>query len=439
MSIPTFNKFKSTTVYGAFNNLDYEDNTVQASSNIQRNLTVGGDIVVATGNIKGKKLFYNNVDIASTYVTNTTLTSYASLFQPQFKGNIDITVIDPILNPYTFSIANGAGNINMTTYNNGSYTIKINASNLQLSKNNGTNYYDILTTNTGALKSGATFTGNVSGLTAITTDNSTKFATTAFVKDQNYITSSALSPCALLTGATFTGDVSIPNKLSVRQTSPTSPAVLEFATDTGDPSAYIYASFISNVFRFDILPSCSNGFEWSLSGDSLMQLDTNGNLSINGSLSSSITTLRNPLPSPSPRVMLVSTGRYETEVAGLTNDTITQNDISIISIGLIGGTQSITPLQFTNIRYIPNGTSTGQNTNIIVIAPFYGTVLTAPVVFVNANVYDTNGAPVRGYITLRQNHDSNPKPYSIVFVSYTTLNYNSTYTMDPFQFTYMYN
>jgi len=121
MTTPTFNKFKSTTIYGAFNNADYEDNSVQSSANIQRNLTVGGDIVVATGNIKGKKLYYNNVDIATTYATNTTLTSYASLFQPQFKGNIDLTVIDPILNPYTFSIANGAGNINMTTYNNGSY------------------------------------------------------------------------------------------------------------------------------------------------------------------------------------------------------------------------------------------------------------------------------------------------------------------------------
>ena len=54
MTTPTFNKFKSTTIYGAFNNADYEDNSIQASANIQRNLTVGGDIVVATGNIKGK-------------------------------------------------------------------------------------------------------------------------------------------------------------------------------------------------------------------------------------------------------------------------------------------------------------------------------------------------------------------------------------------------
>jgi hypothetical protein len=44
-----------------------------------------------------------------------------------------------------------------------------------------------------ALLSGATFTGNVYGLTAITTDNSTLLATTAFVRAQNYLTSASLS------------------------------------------------------------------------------------------------------------------------------------------------------------------------------------------------------------------------------------------------------
>jgi len=64
---PTFNKFKSTTIYGAFNNLDYEDNTVQASSNIQRNLTVGGDLS-CNGIIYGNKLYYNGVDISSKFL-----------------------------------------------------------------------------------------------------------------------------------------------------------------------------------------------------------------------------------------------------------------------------------------------------------------------------------------------------------------------------------
>ena len=66
-TIPTFNKFKSTTIYGAFNNLDYEDNTIQASSNIQRNLTVGGDLS-CNGIINGNKLYYNGMDISSNFL-----------------------------------------------------------------------------------------------------------------------------------------------------------------------------------------------------------------------------------------------------------------------------------------------------------------------------------------------------------------------------------
>ena len=63
MTTPTFNKFKSTTIYKTFNNLNYKNNTVQASSNIQRNLTVGGDLS-CNGIINGNKLYYNGVDIA---------------------------------------------------------------------------------------------------------------------------------------------------------------------------------------------------------------------------------------------------------------------------------------------------------------------------------------------------------------------------------------
>ena len=48
-----FNKFKSTTIYGAFNNIDYLDNTVQASAFFQRALTCSGDIT-CSGIIYGK-------------------------------------------------------------------------------------------------------------------------------------------------------------------------------------------------------------------------------------------------------------------------------------------------------------------------------------------------------------------------------------------------
>ena len=44
----TFNKFKSTTIYGNFNNIDYLDNSIQASGNFQRNLNVGGNLNLGT-------------------------------------------------------------------------------------------------------------------------------------------------------------------------------------------------------------------------------------------------------------------------------------------------------------------------------------------------------------------------------------------------------
>ena len=80
MTTPTFNKFKSTTVYGVFNNLDYVDNTVQASSNIQRNLTVGGDLS-CNGIIYGNKLYYNGVDISTNFL------------QKDISGNVSISGI----------------------------------------------------------------------------------------------------------------------------------------------------------------------------------------------------------------------------------------------------------------------------------------------------------------------------------------------------------
>jgi hypothetical protein len=51
------------------------------------------------------------------------------------------------------------------------------------------------------------FTGNPRSVTPSLSDDDTSIATTAFVKGQNYLTSSALSGYALLSGATFSGKV----------------------------------------------------------------------------------------------------------------------------------------------------------------------------------------------------------------------------------------
>ena len=40
----TYNNYKSTTIRGAFNNLDYPDSSILAGVNFQRDLNVGGDL-----------------------------------------------------------------------------------------------------------------------------------------------------------------------------------------------------------------------------------------------------------------------------------------------------------------------------------------------------------------------------------------------------------
>ena len=44
----TFNKFKSTTIYGNFYNSDYPDNSILSNGQFDRNLTVKGNIIIGT-------------------------------------------------------------------------------------------------------------------------------------------------------------------------------------------------------------------------------------------------------------------------------------------------------------------------------------------------------------------------------------------------------
>lgn len=262
MTTPTFNKFKSTTIYGNFNNVDYPDNSVLASAYFQRNLTISGDLT-CSGIIYGKKLFYDNVDISSTFVSNLTLSATLSnytlssslssyvmsggsasfnmlnLNQPAFiqfldnSGNTKALIYpSAISNVFRFSVLSGngfeweeAGTTLMQLNTSGHLTLSGatfsgNVSGLTAAPSDNSNTFattafvkaqNYATSNPDlspyALLSGAFFTGNVSGLTAVSTDNSNKLATTAFVKSQGYINNGALSPYALLGGATFTGNV----------------------------------------------------------------------------------------------------------------------------------------------------------------------------------------------------------------------------------------
>ena len=197
MSAPTFNKFKSTTIYGNFNNVDFTDSSggviTPATAYFQSDVT-------SSGIIYGKKLFYDNVDISSTFVSNLTLSSTLSNY-----------ALSSALTPYALSssLSNYALSSTLSNYALSSalsnYALSSTLSNYALSSAL-TPYALSSSLNNYALLSGATFTGALNATTQATSNNSTLVATTAFVKAQNYLTSNPdLSPYALLSGATFTG------------------------------------------------------------------------------------------------------------------------------------------------------------------------------------------------------------------------------------------
>jgi hypothetical protein len=192
MSAPTFNKFKSTTIYGNFNNVDFTDSSgaiiTPATAYFQRDLTISGNLT-SSGIIYGKKLFYDNVDISSTFVSNTALSStlinYANLGNASFYGSL--TAVTPITSDVSSKVAT-------TSFVSNKLSATL------------TSYANI---------AGATFTGPLRATTQASTDNSTLVATTADVKSQGYITSNPdLSPYAQLSGATFTGTVNCNNGLT---------------------------------------------------------------------------------------------------------------------------------------------------------------------------------------------------------------------------------
>lgn len=94
--------------------------------------------------------------------------------------------------------ATNTGALSLTTWSNTDCGIRITLNNVRI---NGT---------TSTINSACSFTSTTTPVITQSislADNSTKIATTAFVKGQNYITASALTPYALLAGPqTFTGD-----------------------------------------------------------------------------------------------------------------------------------------------------------------------------------------------------------------------------------------
>ena len=529
MTTPTFNRFKSTTIYGNFNNVDYPDNSVLASAYFQRNLTISGDLT-CSGIIYGEKLFYDNVDISSTFVSNLTLSStlsnyalssaltpyalssslsnyalssslsnYAlssSLSNYALSSSLSNYITSSALTPYALSsslnnyaLLSGATFTGTVNCNNGLTTaagkdVHISCNNtfpttnsggkqglgFFWNKSGGVGEVNLLTYGqggTGGLSiwnsnvsnvptklveffpSGSVFTTTVNGITPAVVDDSTKFATTAFVKAQNYLSTASLSSYALLSGATFTGTVNCNNGLlNISQPSSTQSPILQFLNNLGQSRALIYPSVGDSVLRFSIIPNYgTNGFEWEKTGTTLMSLDSSGNLSIRGNLTSNTSSsipLYSTITVPTTNTLDNFQGNYWTQYSVRpTNSVTTLNGVTTVNIGLqvpyAGSPPSTTQILISNTFYALGTVAnpdTSQSTQYCVISPSYGATPTNTTNFFNINMYNVNGTLIRGYGTLLKSFSTNA--YSIIFVATggVVFTVNTPYTFDPFQFTY---
>lgn len=103
MTSYNYNRFKSTSIFGKFQNSDTPDNSEQAEATFDRNIILKGDIFDASNNLIYAKLsqlsnYVLNSSLSSTlsnYITNasltTTLNNYALLNSPTFIGTPQTT------------------------------------------------------------------------------------------------------------------------------------------------------------------------------------------------------------------------------------------------------------------------------------------------------------------------------------------------------------
>jgi hypothetical protein len=143
----THNKFKSSTIHGTFQNLDYDDNSVQASATFQRNVSIGGVLIV--NDISCNK-FANYVPISSftstlsSYTLNSTLTATLSYYVA--NSTLATTLSNYVLNSSLSSTLSNyltnssASSTYQTIANMNSYLTNSSASSTYQTIANMTNY-----------------------------------------------------------------------------------------------------------------------------------------------------------------------------------------------------------------------------------------------------------------------------------------------------------
>ena len=191
----TYNNFKSTTIRGSFNNMDYTDGSILASANFQRDLAVGGNLSlgteVATTDASGVITYVNTGGNIKFQINNVTYT-------------LTPTILKNLISLYNvFSITNNWNGLNIFNSN-----VTFNASVIGLTKttvglsnvDNTSDFYKPLSTsavNALDLKANLKLYNSFSGMCNFS--NTCTFSNTC----------SFLGPLFNVTGAATFGDIVI--------------------------------------------------------------------------------------------------------------------------------------------------------------------------------------------------------------------------------------
>jgi hypothetical protein len=147
----TYNNFKSTTIKGSFNNLDYPDGSIQASANFQRNVDIKGNINLgnetsttdATTNVTTYTDTGGNILVkinGITYTITPTILSYLNTLNSNVQTQITNIINNNYLTETSLNVARSWSN---TQNFQGINAVSVNASGYYLYSGTPRNYTQI--------------------------------------------------------------------------------------------------------------------------------------------------------------------------------------------------------------------------------------------------------------------------------------------------------
>jgi hypothetical protein len=328
---------------------------------------------------------------------------------------------------------------------------------------NGVNILNnVITTSTlvnYALINSPTFTGVPKAPTALSGNNSTQLATTAFVQSALSSTGSFSPNTPYTWGSSYQlfgndqvvcvgSSLMNTNKPQTGATSPQQGSQICNNTQTlGETDFVNYSGASQGGFCFQQMSSTNAlttlGTLYRSGAASIFNLpNASSQFQINGtSIARQFTPTYSTRTVPTLNTVPDSMGLYSTTYSSPpTNSTSTINGVTTVNIGvpLVGSTPSPYTTMITQIAYIPT-LEAPQNTSYCIISQLYGPAPTNPsTVNFNVRMINTNGTTVDGYGALLQSTAS-PYNWFIIFSATNNgINFNltSSYIVYPFQFSY---